>query len=103
MVHYHLFYDLVGAYDVGHPACLLVNTIPDNLGEFIAGCQQVGLTVQTIVSIMTTSDYKTDIPVKSIYSLPNIIKELHKAGHVTTHQMQSVMNYLTSHIAQSRC
>lgn len=89
-------HDLVGAYDVGHPACLLLNIITANVPKFIADCQQVGLNINNIVALITSQQSIADIPVLSVLSLENIIAELHEAGQVPTHQMQVVLNHIAS-------
>jgi hypothetical protein len=96
-------YDLVGAYDVGHPACLLLNTIPDNIEKFIAGCRQVGLEINSIVSLITSKKRILDIPVIAVYSLESILAKLYEAGDVTYSQQQAVLVYLAAEkeIAQS--
>jgi hypothetical protein len=96
-------YDWVGAYDVGHPACLLLNTIPDNVEKFIAECRQVGLEINSIVSLIASHEHILDIPVIAVYSLENILAELYASGDITSSQQQAILKYLSlkKEIAQS--
>ena len=89
-------FDLVGAYDVGHPACLLVNTINDDLPTFIAGCRQVGLDICTIVALMATAESVAATPVLSVYSLENIITELLENGKIPAQQAQVVADFIVA-------
>ena len=89
-------YDLVGAYDVGHPACLLVNTIPDNIETFIAGCRQVGLETHSVVALVAEQEATQNIPVTSVFSLESILTELYEMGEVTDPQYQAVSEHLAA-------
>ncbi|MDQ7024784.1 MAG: hypothetical protein Q9P44_04420 [Anaerolineae bacterium] len=88
--------DLVGAYDIGHPACLLLNSITTDVPKFISGCQQVGLNIHTILALMTSQQSIGDIPILSVFSLENIIGELHETGQIPTHQMQATLSHIAS-------
>jgi hypothetical protein len=96
-------HDLVGAYDVGHPACLLLNTIPDNIEKFIAGCRQVGLEINSIVSLIVSQEHILDIPVIAVYSLESMLAELYETGDINDSQQQAILKHLTleKEIAQS--
>jgi hypothetical protein len=50
-------YDLVGAYDVGHPAALLMNVLdqPESIAKLQANAHRVGLNIQYGVAILGLS------------------------------------------------
>jgi hypothetical protein len=62
-------FDLIGAYDVGHPAALLINTLEsaDDVRHLIGACSRVGLRVKTTVSVVTLQEI--DLPGIDVFSL----------------------------------
>ncbi len=76
-------HDLVGAYDVGHPACLVVNTITDDLNDFIAQAQKVGLEIHTILEVVSTGKSIEGMNQHAITSLAALVHELRQLNLIT--------------------
>ena len=69
-------HDLVGAYDVGHPACLIVNSWNESLNTFLANCRRVGLEIYTVVEIVGLGQVAQDIEMRPVYTMNAILHEL---------------------------
>lgn len=80
--------DLVGAYDVGHSALLLINTLETTHINFINQAARVGLNVETITPIIET--HKSD-RVSGIYTLEKIITQLQKENRLPPQQAQAIL------------
>lgn len=84
--------DLAGAYDVGHPAVLIVNAITPNTEAFIAGCVRVGLDIHTVVPIIGTVHTIDHINSHPVFHLYDIVSHLQQAGEISEDQRQTIMN-----------
>jgi len=69
-------HDLVGAYDVGHPSCLLVNTITPATAAFITNCQRVGLEIHTILEVVAKGEKLEGFDQRHIFTLTALVHEL---------------------------
>jgi len=87
-------YDLVGAYDVGHPACLLVNVVDDKVPEFLAACGKVGLNIHTIVTLVGLEGMIGRIQIVPVLSLATLLSDLYAEGNIPQAQMQAMVDYL---------
>lgn len=77
--------DLVGAYDVGHPTCLIVNDAATSLadGSLLAEASRVGLDVIAIIAIYTTGlPLSSDKPVHLLLHIPAMARALATSGHI---------------------
>ncbi len=92
-------YDLVGAYDVGHPAVLLTNVIVDGeaLKPLIGAANRVGLAVHTIISIFSLSQYIAldDITVTALLPIHQVLAYLGEIGYLTEHFIASMYQMLS--------
>ncbi len=60
-------YDLVGAYDIGHPACLLVyKTSEPDIESIIRSGQSVGLNVLSVMALVDDALPSLTVPLHSI-------------------------------------
>jgi orotate phosphoribosyltransferase len=92
-------FDLVGAYDVGHPAILLLNIWDGNGSalELINNARRVGLEIQTIVAIFSLqTTISESIEVLSLLNLIDTVKGLADYQHLPVGQAQAVMTWLSS-------
>jgi hypothetical protein len=87
-------HDLVGAYDVGHPACLIVNTWDESLKDFLADCCRVGLHIHTIVEIVGAGQVAEGIEMRPVYTMNAILHELRRNELIPDALSQSLENYL---------
>ena len=92
-------YDLVGAYDVGHPALLLVNVWEDNsdVHQLVGKARHVGLEIDTVLTIV---DYGIKSPnglsVWSLLYLAEAVVRLVDAGRLPPGQGRAVLDWLGS-------
>lgn len=90
-------HDLVGAYDVGHPACLIVNTFDDlQLMSVLDGAQRTGLEISRIVSLMDVGLHRMETrgfhsTGHSLLRLQDVLRELCDAGWIRVTQMEQVL------------
>ncbi|MEO1286819.1 MAG: hypothetical protein AAFV93_03555 [Chloroflexota bacterium] len=78
-------HDLVGAYDIGHPACLIVNTLPPDIHTFLTNAQKVGLEIHSILEIVSTGINIEGIDQYSIVTMTALVHELQQANLITEH------------------
>ena len=87
-------HDLIGAYDVGHPAVLITNTVDDSVNSFIQKAGRVGLIIEQIVVLMDTGYRPDDVTVRCVWSLDEIVIELATAGQLPAGQAKAVRELL---------
>lgn len=88
-------HDLVGAYDVGHPACLLVNIWDESLNVFLADCRRVGLEIHTIVEIVGVGQAAEGVEMRPVYTMNAILHELRQNKVIPEALSQSVEKHLS--------
>lgn len=81
-------HDLVGAYDVGHPALLVTNSItkPDALDIFVKRALSVGLQVQQICSLITIQPAISigAVPLYTVLEMQSLVADSVAHGRLTT-------------------
>lgn len=87
-------HDLVGAYDVGHPACLIVNTLPDDIEAFLTRCKTVGLDIHSIVEVVGVGQTIPNIEHHAVFTMPALIHELKQNNAIPPHMATTVIDYL---------
>jgi hypothetical protein len=87
-------HDFVGAYDVGHPACLIVNTWDESMAAFLADCRRVGLEIQSIVEIVGVGQEVEKVNMLPVYTMKAILHELRQSKAVPEKLLQTVENFL---------
>ncbi len=87
-------YDLVGAYDVGHPACLVVNSITPDIHTFLINAQKVGLEIHTILEIVSLGQKIANIDNRSVFTIQELIHELRLSNAIPDNMAQTVLQSL---------
>lgn len=91
-------YDLVGSYNSGHQAALLVNVLDDvdKLEAFIRKARGVGLETRVIVTLLNLSSDNqiAGIPVQSVFRLEDIVQELVAMNRLPNRHAQLVLEWL---------
>ena len=90
-------YDLVGAYDIGHPSILLANH-SDNMeyhARLVDQSRQVGLEIDRLLVIIATGkSQKSDLEVLSLLKLELIVDELAQSGELPEGQVLQMRQWL---------
>lgn len=89
--------NLVGAYDSGHRAALLLNEFDCTvaLTTFIADAHKVGLEITDIVAILAVGEVKTaGIPLYPLFRLEDVLIQLSQSGQLSTQQAQVVLSWI---------
>jgi orotate phosphoribosyltransferase len=89
-------FDLVGAYDVGHPSCLVTYTTRDaDIRRVIEAGQQTGLEVRRVVAILDAqADAIFSVPVSSLVTLSVVVDELARDGLLPAQQAQAIRGFI---------
>jgi hypothetical protein len=87
-------YDLVGAYDVGHPALLVVNCIEGDMSRLIGQCRGVGLEIKAILELVSLGNVIEGIPSYTVTSLKALIHELLLEKAIPEKQAEAVLSSL---------
>jgi len=87
-------HDLVGAYDVGHPACLIVNTWDKSLSDFLANCRRVGLEIHSIVEIIGRGSSVEGIELHTVYTLKAILQQLQQDKLIPKELVETVQQFM---------
>ncbi|MEL6525207.1 MAG: hypothetical protein AAFQ07_05795 [Chloroflexota bacterium] len=88
-----LVHDLVGAYDVGHPACLIVNSANEHTSEFIQKSRKVGLEIHTVLEVIAQGYTLPNVTQLSILTIPAVIHELRQNNTITQHMADAVLKH----------
>lgn len=86
--------DLVGAYDVGHPTCLVIDDAATSLADasLLAEANRVGLDVVAIIAIYSTGlPPSSDKPVHLLLDIPDIAHSLVASGHIPARLAELVL------------
>lgn len=86
-----LVHDLVGAYDVGHPACLIVNTADDTTSDFVQKARKVGLEIHTVLEVIAQGYTVQGISQHAILTMPALIHELRQNNGITQYMADAVL------------
>lgn len=86
--------DLVGAYDFGHDAALIINTWQrdDDYEVFIKRAERVGLHINRIIALVALNP--PDAQVEPIVTLSDIATHLRERDHITPTQTQTIRNWI---------
>jgi len=90
-------YDLLGAYDVGHPALFVANTWQNSHEGLIHKAKKVGLEIHTAWVLMTTGKVTANMPnltIHSLFRLEDVMLDLHTAKKLPTGQVDAVLAWL---------
>jgi orotate phosphoribosyltransferase len=89
-------FDLVGAYDIGHPTLLLTNSVEwnESLFALVKGARQVGLEVHTMVVILEIHPGESDVAVIPLLRLADVVRDMDAEGQLPQNQVQVVLQSL---------
>lgn len=91
-------FDLIGAYDVGHPAVIVTNVhdSPGRIERLAAQCQRVGLEVTGVACLLSLvpADPQARLRVSASLDLPRLLDDLVADGRLTTGQAAAVRRWL---------
>jgi hypothetical protein len=94
-------YDLLGAYDVGHPALFVANIWTDNEPTYLALMQKarrVGLEVNTALVIMTYGKtISPDAHIHHLFRFEDVVMMLHHAQKLPIGQVNAVLEWIAQH------
>jgi hypothetical protein len=88
-------HDLVGAYDVGHPALLLTNALSSatHTQQFITQAKKVGLHIQQVIAISDVGNAHADDAMKALIPFAEMLAWLEGRGQITQGQAQAVYGW----------
>lgn len=90
--------DLVGAYDIGHPALLVVNDLDhwDAVAALAAGARQVGLAVDSVLALTVgrTPPAQDELKVTGLVHLSAVVRRLVEQGELPPRHAQAVLDWL---------
>ena len=84
-------HDLVGAYDVGHPAILFIGEYSAATSQLIRNCQRVGLQIEQVVALVGHEDQIGDISVKPLVDFGMMLEELTEKGLLPKPQAEAIL------------
>lgn len=91
-------HDLTGAYDIGHPALLVTNHLTDweHTRALVQGARQVGLTVNSVLSVVTSHmlPVTADLKATGLVYLPDVVQRLSEQGELSPLHAQVVETWL---------
>ena len=89
-------HDLVGAYDVGHPALLLTDAWPDPSAQLlIERAQQVGLDIDTVIAVIGVRPSPLpEIAVHTLLDLGALAREMAADGRLPVGQAHAVAEWI---------
>jgi hypothetical protein len=92
--------DIVGAYDIGHPALLIANDLSKvaDLERLIARARRVGLeTRRALVIINEAGNSLNGVEVEALLDLSEVIQALMQEGRLPAGQGRAVLDWITLH------
>lgn len=91
-------HDLVGAYDIGHPAALVTNVFNDGeaISRFLNRAKHVGLDIHSLIVLAEpgTALLPDDIAPYVLLSLPAVVKHLMDTDQIPVMQGQTVLDWI---------
>ena len=91
-------HNLVGAYDIGHPALLLANQPTANLRQLISDALTVGLDIQSIVVLVDDGAWRPDLQAfHSLIKLSSAVETLVEQRFIPAEQGVAVQSWINHH------
>lgn len=92
--------DLVGAYDVGHPAVLILNTLHDFqfLEQFTMQASRVGLDIEQIIVLLCSENTPetVSIPILPVMTWEVLLPALEADSWLTASQRKAILEWTQS-------
>ncbi len=93
-------FDLIGAYDIGHPALLLTNSVGDGDAHtpLVSAARRVGLETHTVLSILEVrpAPQPDGITVLPLLRLADIVREMGDDGRLAAGHVRAVLDWIES-------
>jgi orotate phosphoribosyltransferase len=87
--------DLVGAYDIGHPACLIANRLERSLEDLVRDARQVGIEVAQAIIIVDEGIFQfSDLKTQSLIYLNAVIELLLQSKQIPAGQAHAVQHWI---------
>jgi hypothetical protein len=91
-------HDLIGAYDIGHPALLVVNTLGDidRIESLVSRAQRVGLEINHILSVIDFEqiEFILGLQVQSLINMTQAVDYLAGSKQLPDGHVQWVLSWL---------
>lgn len=91
---------IVGAYDIGHPAILVMEVIEDEQAviEYVRYAGRVGLDIVQVVTIIRVGRLeRLDLPHTALLDMESVVLELYQRSHITAFQHETIRRWLINH------
>lgn len=91
---------LIGAYDIGHPAALVVNDLADASGsnDCIDYAALVGLEIKQVITLVGFRDRtRPDMRIDSVFEMQAVIGALRSENLLTACQYETIQRWLSNH------
>ncbi|MAS34306.1 MAG: hypothetical protein CL610_09880 [Anaerolineaceae bacterium] len=92
--------NLVGAYDIGHPALLITNSLrdADGIAQIVRQAHQVGLEINRVLTLVDEGNSAySDLETVAILPLSNILDALEESGSLPPGHGRVVREWLSLH------
>jgi len=89
--------DLVGAYDIGHPALLVTNSVgfDPSVEALVRGARRVGLEIHTLVTILECREVALDgVNVVALVKLSDLVDQLVETGELPAGQARLINDWI---------
>ena len=88
--------DLVGAYDIGHKAALIVTSLADvaRTQRLIDGARRVGLDTQQLIAVVDTGARLADTPYSALLTMSALVDDLAAHHLLPAGQAQAVHDWM---------
>ncbi|GAB4310782.1 MAG: hypothetical protein Kow00117_04160 [Phototrophicales bacterium] len=88
-------YDLIGAYDVGHPTALILHVWEQKTHQkLIEKAKHVGLEVQQVISLFDLGNQPMGTTFSAIFNLLQVINDLEMQGNIPPGQAEAIRGWL---------
>lgn len=84
-------FDLVGAYDVGHPACLIINTLTPDIQTFLNKAEKVGLEIHTILELVSIGNIVANVDHRIVFTMQAFIHDLQQQSAIPEQMANAVL------------
>jgi hypothetical protein len=87
-------YDLVGAYDIGHPAVFITNVVGmTDHSALLSSVRRVGLDVRSVITLIDLSA-ASELPISALFRLTNLVDVLVEREELPRGQAAAVKDWL---------
>jgi orotate phosphoribosyltransferase len=93
-------YDLVGAYDIGHPALLITGSLnsPELMSRLIGRAKQVGLEIDGVIAVIDEGSFQSaQVRIHALLNLPSVVAMLVKHEQLPAGQGKMIREWLNRH------